>query len=249
MMVESTLCRRADHPADDNVVELTPTASAPRRRGRPRKPTEKTPADKSTFDAVANAIKGIPPDERAKQGKAAKPGRNAAKDEARAAVARDTRLARTAVILFNRVLDEIRWKEGRCCYSNADFAQLLGIDRSSVTRGFQALTNAGHLLRRRRKTSSGNFFAETTIPALIRASQRVGAGKSEVGAGKAEVGANSHFARCRDEPIPSEERPELALIAPSSHCSDFVRKQRYFGRTQSTPKSAGFDPKLPSPTD
>ena len=34
-----------------------------------------------------NAIKGIPPDERAKEGKPAKPGRNAAKDEARATVA------------------------------------------------------------------------------------------------------------------------------------------------------------------
>ena len=144
--------RRADEPGAGNVVKLPLTAAAPQRpRGRPRKPTHETPST-ATFDAVAAAIKAIPPDESAKPGKVAKPGRNAARDRARAAVGRDTRLARSAIVVFNRLLDEVRWNEGRCRYSVQWFADHCALKRNTVTRAFKALKAAGHILRRRKRT-------------------------------------------------------------------------------------------------
>src|SRR5262245_46369963 len=109
---------RADDPSAGNVVHLPVTSAArpARPRGRPRKPAHETPST-ATFDAVAAVIKAIPRDESAKADKVAKPGRNAARDRARAAAGRDARLARSAIVVFDRLLDEVRWHEGRCCYS------------------------------------------------------------------------------------------------------------------------------------
>jgi hypothetical protein len=173
----STSSRRVDYPAAGNVVELPLIAAAPPRpRGRPRKPTNKTPST-ATFDAVAAAIKAMPPDERAKAGKVAKPGRNAARDRARAAVGRDSRLSRSAIVVFNRLLDEIRWDEGRCCYSLQWFADNCEMKRNTVTRAFKALKDAGHILRRKKKAAAGDWdFSETTIPILARTWKEMSAG-------------------------------------------------------------------------
>jgi hypothetical protein len=81
---------------DIGVADFVPTyaqdASAPsatvarpgRPRGRPRKPTNETPVDPSTFDAVVATIKTIPPDARDRP-----PGRNQIRDQTRATVGCD----------------------------------------------------------------------------------------------------------------------------------------------------------------
>jgi len=92
-----------------------PRAQSPpaRARGRPKKPRHETPADPRTFDAVVAAIKVVPPDERARDGNPARPGRHAARELARATALKDQRLARSAIVIFCRLLDEVRWGEGR----------------------------------------------------------------------------------------------------------------------------------------
>jgi len=213
-MVQSTRSRRADDPAAENVVKLPLTAAAPPRpRGRPRKPTHETPST-ATFDEVAAAIKAIPPDERATAGKVAKPGRNAARDRARAAVGRDHRLARSAIVVFNCLLDELRWHEGRCCYSLQWFADKCGLERNTVTRAFKALKAAGHILRRRKKSAAGDWdFGETTIPILVTTWEEVSAGVGPDNTGgrsekiqgwvRENTGGGSELS-----PLPSEELPE-----------------------------------------
>jgi hypothetical protein len=215
IMVQSTSSRRAESAATGNFVELpiTPATAPPRPRGRPRKPTHKTPCT-ATFDAVAAAIKAIPPDERAKAGKVARPGRNAAKDRARAVVGRDARLARSDIVVFNRLLDEIRWNEGRCCHSLQWFADSCAMKRNTVTRAFKALKDAGHILRRRKKSAAGDWdFGETTLPVLAKTWEEMNAG---VGPKKAEGGSQKRQGWVRENtwggselsPLPSEEPPE-----------------------------------------
>jgi hypothetical protein len=161
------------------MVQTTSATEPSKPRGRPRKPTLESPVDLDRFDAVAAAIRAIPPDERAEGDKPAKRGRNAAKDRARAIVARDARLPRSAIVVFNRVLDEVRWEEGRCCYSLQWYADNCGLKRNTVTRAFKALKAAGHALRRRRPSTGGDWdHSETTLPVLEIAWKEI---KSEVG--------------------------------------------------------------------
>jgi hypothetical protein len=165
------------------MVQSTSAAEPSKPRGRPRKPTHESPVDLDSFDAVTAAIQAIPPDESAEGNKPAKPGRNAAKDRARAIVAKDARLSRSAIVVFNRVLDEMRWKEGRCCYSLQWYADNCGLKRNTVTRAFKALKAAGHVLRRRRPSTGGDWdHSETTLPVLASAWEEI---ETEVGPGKA----------------------------------------------------------------
>jgi hypothetical protein len=213
-MFPSTSSRRADDHAAGNVVNLPFTAPPPpRSRGRPRKPTHETPST-ATFDAVAAAIKAIPADERATEGKIAKPGRNAARDRARAAVGRDTRLARSALVVFNLLLDEVRWDEGRCCYSLQWLADNCGLKRNTVTRALKALRTAGHILRRRKTNTAGGWdFSETTIPILAKTWEEMSA---VVGPKNAEGGSQKRQGWVRENtgggselsPLPSEEPSE-----------------------------------------
>ena len=53
---------------------------------------------------------------------------------------------RSALVVFNRLLDEVRWNEGRCCYSLQWFANSCGLNRNTVTLAFKALKRAGHVL-------------------------------------------------------------------------------------------------------
>src|SRR5262245_7846785 len=149
--------------SDVVAAPIAPAIDPPptRSRGRPRKPTHKTPCT-LPFNIITSAIKTIPPDKKGAGGAPAEPGRNKARERARFIVGRDARLSRSDIVVFDRLLDELRLNEGRCCHSNNWFAKTCGLDRSTVTRSFQALRNAGHILRRRRKSTSGAFFAETT---------------------------------------------------------------------------------------
>ena len=145
----------------------------PRRgRGRPKKPTHKTPADVAEFDAVAAAIKAIPPD------KPGAPGRNAAREAARALAGRDARLSRSAIVLFNQLLDAIRWDDGRCRYSLQWFANACGMLRRTISLAFLALADAGYTIRRRRIMAAPGDWdpAETTVPALAKVWAEMSAG-------------------------------------------------------------------------
>ena len=194
-MVQSTTSGRADNLAAENVVNL-PRTAPPRPRGRRRKPTHETPCT-ATFDAVAAVIKAIPPDERATAGKVAKPGRNAARDRARAAVGRDHRLARSAIVVFNCLLDELRWHEGRCCHSLQWFADKCRLKRNTVTRAFKALKAAGYILRRQKERCGRLGLRRNHDPHPRKTWEEMSAGvgpnNAEVGPEKAGVGPRKYM--------------------------------------------------------
>jgi hypothetical protein len=197
---------------DDRRVVEVPA----RRRGRPKKPTHKTPCE-IPFDVVTGAIQAIPTD---KAGDPT-PGRNQVKDRARAIVSRDKRCA-SAARLFNTMLDELRWTEGRCCYSIQWFANALGNDRSTIVRRLRDLEDGGHILRRAREKAGGDWDQnEYTIPALLMALdalntegrckefEGVGANNSERRCTEAGgIGANMHGGGCKNAPLPSETPSE-----------------------------------------
>jgi hypothetical protein len=137
---------------------LFPTAKKP--RGRPPKP----PATPSTddFDIVCLAIRGIPKGRQL----------HLAKEEARRRVAVDPRIRNNAaaIALFDRVLDELNYKEGRDWHGMSWFASKDQCDRPLrvIERAFKALVDAGHLLRRRKPRKCGWDNSETTSPTLAR---------------------------------------------------------------------------------
>jgi hypothetical protein len=190
--------------------ELPPdeAAAVKRGRGRPKKPTEKTPVCASEFDAIAAAIRTIPPDRAAAEGTPATPGRNAARDRARLDAAKDKRLSGAGLVVFNFLLDEIRWSEGRVCHSKGWIAKLCDLRPETVRKVLKSLGQAGKVIRRRQKNRAGDWaISETTLPPLALAWQaiEVGAGNSkEVGSGKSGgVGVNSPLGRVQLDPQPS----------------------------------------------
>ena len=79
-------------PAPTVLGEIQPTPRKP--RGRPRKPTHKTPVDITEFDAVAATIRSIP-------GAIAPTVR----ERARQLAGQDARLSRGPLVLLNRLID------------------------------------------------------------------------------------------------------------------------------------------------
>jgi len=137
-----------------------------RSRGRPRKPKKETPCE-IPFDTIADKIKAIPPDT-----KDGPPGRNQISDRARATVGRDARLARSAIVIFDRLLEQIIWEKGLCRRSLSWFEATCGMERNTVARALKALERCGHIRRRRRKSAAGDWDrSETTIAALAMALQ------------------------------------------------------------------------------
>src|SRR5262245_10386555 len=125
-----------------NDFSTTTEERKQQRRGRPQKPTEKTPCE-VPFEIIMAARKAISRDRKGES------GRNKARERTRYIVGRDRRLPGSAVPLFDLLLDELRWKEGRCCHSNNWLANALRLDRSTIARDLKALKDAGHVLRRR----------------------------------------------------------------------------------------------------
>src|SRR5262249_52326796 len=143
-MVQSTSNQRAEGPKAGDVVDLrlisAPRATRP--RGRPRKPTHETPADARTFDAVVATIKAMPRDT-----KDGPPGRNQIRDHARAAIGCDVRLSRSAIVVFDRLLEQVIWEKGLCCRPITWFEENCAMRRNTVARALKTLVRCGHILR------------------------------------------------------------------------------------------------------
>jgi DNA-binding transcriptional regulator YhcF (GntR family) len=125
-----------------------------RGRGRPSKPTDKTPCC-VPFKDVAAATKGIPPDE------SGKPGRNQAKERARKIIAEDGRiLGRAPLAISNVLLDDMRWNKGLISHSLNHLAKVTKVHLSTVKRVLNLLEDCGHIRRKpkaeRRLTAKGD---------------------------------------------------------------------------------------------
>lgn len=149
----------ADHD-DARAGEIVRFPKPKRPRGRPRK-AAKTPS-RDDFDIVRAAIKGVPKGRRLA----------AAKAEARRIVGADTRSSATAIALFDRIVDAMNHAEG-CDWHSVRFyagAEQCDKPKRSIERAMRELIDNGHIVRRRRQTSSGGWdISETTSPTLARA--------------------------------------------------------------------------------
>jgi hypothetical protein len=172
-----------------------PTPRAAGKRGRPRKVAHDTPIDIAEFDAVAATISSIPQDRRPD-----------VRQRARELADQDARLSRGPLVLLHRLIDA-DWATGIHTRSLSTLAGECGVDRRTVMRGFTALGQAGHTLRRENQDSD---TSQTTLPIVARAWLDICAG---VGAGKTEVGAEKSQGRGRKSEFAPEVGAENSLGA------------------------------------
>jgi hypothetical protein len=182
------------------------TQSFNRGRGRPRKPTHKTPASIGEFDAIAAGIAALPK---------TKAARAKAATEARALVGNDKRLSRSAVVVFDRLLDSLAWSDGWCRWSNSWLAEQCDLNITTVRRALADLRDAGHVLRRRRQNPDCSWYAQTTIPVLLN-HEGVGVKKSSDAAENSGVGVKKSGEGVGANKPQEVVREELSIEAPPS---------------------------------
>ena len=234
----TVLAEIAGHP--ERFTDHTPK----RGRGRPRKPADKTPVSLAEFDATVAVVKSIPPDKAKTEDSPAIPGRNAAKDRARAHVANDARLSRAAVVVFNYLLDRTFWDDGTCCDSIGFIAGKCGMERRTAMRASKALRDAGHALRRERARRRPS---ETTLPALARAWEavkEVGTKKSKVGTENSEVGTENSDEVVVFSSLNRDKKDTQSFDKPSQERKELCEGSRQSGSSLASRANDDFQFKI-----
>jgi hypothetical protein len=229
-------------PAPTTLGEIQPPTKpeTPRKpRGRPLKPTHKTPVDIAEFDAVAASIRSIPNDHR-----------SAASERARQLAGQDARLSRAPLVLLNRLIDA-DWATGIFTKSLTKLADECGLHRSTITRAFKTLAETGCSLRRqkRRKDTEDRERdwdqSEITLPIVARVWAELREG---LGAEKSEGRRAKIEGRCERAPTLGAEKSEVGPDAGLGWAQENgeARREKIEGRREkfTPPLPAWSDPKL-----
>lgn len=101
--------------------------------------------------------------------------RMAVKEEAIRLIDADrARLSVSAGMLCREIIAKINWSKGKDWHSRSQHEKACGLGRSTVKRAYDELAMYGHALRREAdRPDGGHGNAETTLPVLLVAYQRL----------------------------------------------------------------------------